>query len=275
MSGFSGHWLALRESADHRSRRDYCGAIELLRAPELAIIDLGCGAGSNFRYLHPRLGPAQRWTCIDNDAALLAALERSLAGQRSESRTVTLEQADLAEHIEALIAATFERSIHPARLVTASALLDLVSAPWIESLAAGLAHARAALWLALTYDGRIELEPRHPLDATLRTLLNAHQLTDKGFGAALGPHAHDFACKTLSGAGFAIREATSDWLLGADDRVLARELLLGWLSAAREHAGDRALLSEWETQRLAQLRSGTLSVRVGHRDLFAMPEFST
>ena len=50
------------------------------------------------------------------------------------------------------------------RLVTASALLDLVSAAWVESLASECRVAGAAGLFALIYDGRIHCSPEEPGD---------------------------------------------------------------------------------------------------------------
>ena len=71
-------------------------------------------------------------------------------------------------------------------LVTASALLDLVSEEWLRSLAARCRESGAALLFALSYDGRIQCSPDEPEDAAIRELVNQHQRTDKGFGRALG-----------------------------------------------------------------------------------------
>src|SRR5438874_8082377 len=65
---FSAGWLALREAADHAARSDRlaraaAGAIRG-RTP-VRIVDLGCGTGSNLRYLAPRLPPPQRWLLVD------------------------------------------------------------------------------------------------------------------------------------------------------------------------------------------------------------------
>ena len=52
-----------------------------------------------------------------------------------------------------------------------------------------------ALLAVLTYDGRMTLTPPDPFDAHVRRLVNRHQRTDKGFGAALGPLATDWLCQ--------------------------------------------------------------------------------
>ena len=75
----------------------------------------------------------------------------------------------------------------PAGLITASALIDLVSAAWLEELAALVRQTDCGLYVVLTFDGRIDWQPAHPLDLAVRNLVNRHQRTDKGFGPALGP----------------------------------------------------------------------------------------
>src|SRR5512145_1693945 len=89
---------------------------------------------------------------------------------------------DLAQDLEAL-------PLDGRDLVTAAALLDLVSASWLARLATRCAAVRADVLFALTYDGRIEWSPAIDGDARMCELVNLHQRTDKGFGPALGPAA--------------------------------------------------------------------------------------
>jgi len=72
-------------------------------------------------------------------------------------------------------------------LVTASALLDLVSEDWLAALAARCRESGAAILFALSYDGRIRCSPEEPNDATICALVNEHQRTDKGFGTRARP----------------------------------------------------------------------------------------
>lgn len=276
MSGFSARWLALREAADHRSRHDFTAKLDVRRPNAWTVVDLGCGTGSNLRYLQPRLGGEQHWTCVDDDALLLQTLQERSRESLDAHGGLDVSQTDLAAAPGALIEAHFPGGeFVPQRLVTASALLDLVCAGWIDAVVAAATRARVAVWLALSYDGRIELDPGHGLDTGLRSRVNAHQLTDKGFGPALGPQAHAHACASLTRAGFTVHEATSDWVLTGADAPLVRELLSGWLDAARELTGEPALLADWQRLRLSQLEAGSLQVRVGHRDLLALPRDST
>lgn len=260
MSGFSAAWLALREPADDRARD--ASLVDLLRAglaPGAAVLDLGAGTGANARHLANRLGGAQSWTLVDHDAALLAAVGTGMP----RGLTWTALHADLRE---------IDRLPIPARgLVTASALLDLVSQAWLDALAARCADAGAAALFVLTYDGRIAFEPPLPDDARVRDLVNRHQRTDKGFGPALGPTAPGAAQAAFAARGYRCRLAPSDWVLGPADASLQAALLEGWTDAAIDVSPqDAGRITDWQQARealLAQTR-----VTVGHADLLALPQ---
>lgn len=164
-------------------------------------------------------------------------------------------------------------------LVVASALLDLVSANWLAGLLRACARSRSHLYLALTYDGRIDLSPDHPHDGTLVALVNAHQGRDKGLGGpALGPSAPACLAELAAGLGFALEAADSDWVLGPDEPELQAALVAGWAVAAREQVPvgpeSRGLDEEicrWHERRQAQIAAGLLHIRVGHRDVLLSP----
>jgi SAM-dependent methyltransferase len=282
VSGFSSEWLALREPADHRSRNARLAARldDWLRARRRArILDLGCGTGSNLRWLAPRIARAQEWLSLDHDPALLAALPPALMrwaearGEPAHRRdhtvavgdrvTVRAGRHDLARALPAFAG-------HD--LVTASALADLVSLPWLRALADRCADAGAALLLALSYDGRVTLTPRDAGDAALRDAVNRHQRGDKGFGPALGPAATATATTLLGARGYRVLQGRSDWLLGPGEASLMAALIDGWAGAAAGLCrSDAAAIAAWRRHRLAAVAGGQLRVRVGHTDLLALP----
>src|SRR5438094_10187746 len=126
MSESLSSWLALREPADIAARSAslaYAAARMLPTARPLRIVDLGTGTGSNVRYLSTRLPSPQNWLAVDGDAALLAAL----ASQTNVDGAIQTRCINLGP--------TAPEDIFGGRhLVTASALLDLVSDSWIASL---------------------------------------------------------------------------------------------------------------------------------------------
>jgi len=293
MSGFSADWLALREPFDTAARaaplvaalREHIGTGGDSRP--LQVLDLGAGAGSNLRYLAPRLGGAQRWRLLDHDRKLLAAacratqtwaLARGAAARRTWwSRSVsvsaadfrcdvTTEMCDLAGHPVTIPLADVE--IPPGALMTAAALLDLVSEQWLQYLAWRCKHARSPVLFALTYDGRTTCSPAEPEDAEVLALFNRHQLGDKGFGPALGPLAASATLAAFQREGYTLRSQPSDWLIGPEHAAMQRALLDGWLGAALEVAPARhAALTDWHRRRCAHAAAGRSTLVVGHTDI--------
>lgn len=262
MSGFSPDWLAIREDWDHPAR-----STEILNAlaqwlggrsrvdQAARVVDLGCGTGSTWRYLTPRLAIPLQWTLIDGDRRLLRIAGEAIG---TATRELDLSTADI------------DRLVHGHDLVTASALLDLVSEAWLDRLWHAVETHRAGLLAGLTYDGRLAFSPSHPTDAVIRDLVNSHQRIDKGFGNALGPTASSRLTARALAAGWRIRTRRSDWVIDRDGNSLGLGMLVaGWAEAATEFApGMAKVIEEWKDRRLTTQR---LTVRVGHRDQLVLP----
>jgi hypothetical protein len=235
----SPEWLALREPADAAARSGELAAI-LARhvAPPLVIHDLGGGTGSMGRWLAPRLPGPQHWVVHDRDPDLLALA----AGVETRQDDVT--RADFAG----------------ASLVTASALLDLLTADELDRVLA--ACAGIPTLFALTVVGRVALSPAEPLDGRLQAAFNAHQRRD----GRLGPDA--VAAVRAARPEAIVRP--SPWRLGAAQADLIADWLGGWLSAASEQ--EPALdVAAYRERRLAQAAAGALAVTVDHADLLVLP----
>jgi SAM-dependent methyltransferase len=278
MSGFSAEWLALREPADRRARSSTL--VSELRSvfagrDTAAVIDLGCGTGSNLRALAPSLPRRQSWRLVDRDRALLDAAHEQLAAWADASEAgaelhlwkggvdiaVRFVEADLAPGVAPLL------SDSGVDLVTAAALFDLVSASWIGSFARDVAAAGAAFYTALTYDGTDRWSPPHPADAAMLAGFHAHQRGDKGFGPAAGPRASELLEAALRAEGYDVRSAASPWRLGRGDAALMRELAHGTAAAVRETGTvAKSTIGDWLDGRL-----GAAACEIGHRDLLALP----
>lgn len=255
-------WLSLREAADAAARSSAVTDAAVAALPSrrpLRIVDLGTGTGSNVRYLAHRLPTPQEWLVVDRDASVLEALTR---------------RVDIAVDVRETNLGSADAGLFASRdLVTASALLDLVSERWLHELARQCGDVGAVALLALTYDGRSRCTPAEPEDDLVRTLLNAHQRqNDKGFGRAAGPDAVEAAARAFAGVGYEVRRARSDWDLTPADAALQRELIEGWAAAAKEFAPDRTrAIDDWLGRRLRHVESGRSRVIVGHQDLAAWP----
>ena len=156
-------------------------------------------------------------------------------------------------------------------LVTASALLDLVSAQWLDTLAARCRASGAAVLFALTYNGESGCSPVEPEDDFIRSLMNRHQNTDKGLGGpAAGPDAANCAERSFAAAGYQVLRDASNWLLPPDRRELQTLLIEGWAHAAVEIAPEHtSTIRSWLARRLAHVEAGRSRVIVGHDDLAA------
>ena len=264
MESFSAEWLALREPADTAARSESLTRLVAARLSlrgQVRALDLACGTGANVRYLAGRLPVSAAWTLVDHDQALLDEARRRLRqGPLGDDYTLIARRLDLAQ-LEATTVAGHD-------LVTASALLDLVSAAWIQALAEACRAANAVVLLTLTVDGRAECTPPHPDDELVHGLVLRHQRHDKGFGPALGPDAAAVAEACFATEGFAVRTAHSDWVL--ESPRLQRELIAGWARAAAEIDPSQApRIATWEQRRLTHVLEGRSRLRVGHRDLVA------
>lgn len=288
MTGFSTEWLAMREPFDLAARAESAAALDLrgmatrMRrdGQALHVLDLACGTGANLRALASRLGGAQRWLLVDHDPQLLLALPGVLAAWsraegwafRADAEGLRIEapdwhadvrwrRIDLARELDSVPFAD-------AQLVTAAALLDLVSAAWFDALLGPVRRAGAAVLFALSVDGRIGWDPVLDEDEAIHGLFAAHQRRDKGFGPSLGVDAPAWAATRLEAAGYGVTQARSDWRI--EDLPVLQAMIEGMAAAAMEQEpGAMARVLAWRAQRLALAPRSQL--RVGHVDLLARP----
>src|SRR6185312_873243 len=168
---FSTQWLDLREPYDAAARDTSLISLieQAVRPPEpLRIIDLGAGTGANLRYLAPRLPTAQEWLLVDSDGSLLQAGEQRLEswavarGCALERRTgeVRLTGSDMHLRVRSRIGdlnrerESLDLELSGQALISAAALLDLVSAEWLQWLLSRAVHARAMVLFVLNYTGQ-------------------------------------------------------------------------------------------------------------------------
>jgi hypothetical protein len=239
MTRVSTHWLDLREPADAAAHA--ADLVEHLPARDAHVIhDLGAGTGAMGRWLAPRLPGSQHWVLHDRDTDLLKAarLPDGVTFETRESDIARLRPSDL----------------DGATLVTASALLDMLSEDELRSLVAlGAAYP---MLLTLSVVGRVQLTPSHPLDRRVEAAFNDHQRR-----RALGPDAVAAAIEQFGRLGLAVLVRPSPWQLLPEHAELAAEWFGGWFAAAREQ--DPTLARDYADRPLEQ-------VTVEHADLLVL-----
>jgi SAM-dependent methyltransferase len=232
MPRVSSTWLGLREATDAAARAaelvalvrphlagaspnvrppGHSAALRTeLRARPMVIHDLGCGTGSMGRWLAPQLPGRQHWILYDRDADLLEHARAQMVDRAADGAPVTVETRQ--RDITRLTA----DDLDGAALVTASALLDLLTVEEIDRIAAACVGAGCPALLTLSVIGRVDLIPVDPLDAEIAAAFNAHQRRAVGSRRLLGPDAVDATVDPFTRRGAATVVRPSPWRLGVD-----------------------------------------------------------
>jgi hypothetical protein len=260
-------WLALREPADAAARAPELVDVVRSHLPAggpVTVHDLGCGTGAMARWLAVRLSGAQHWVMYDRDTELLtlaaadapvAAVDGAPVTREARQRDITRLEAD---------------DLMGASLITASALLDMLTASELDRLVTTCAGAGCPVLITLSVTGRVDLTPPNPFDQRVTEAFNAHQRRTTDGRSLLGPDAVAVAAEGFARLGFDVVLRPSPWRLGPDQAALAGEWLTGWLGAAREQRPELGTAApSYARQRLAEAAAGRLSVTVHHEDLLA------
>ncbi len=264
----SPEWLDLRERADAMARsQDLARHIRRLTSGgPLVVHDLACGSGSMGRWLAPLLPGPQHWILHDLDPDLLTLAETEVPGPAADGADITVETR-LSD-----VTRLGRDELAGASVVTASALLDLLTADELNALMRACAGAGCPALLTLSVTGRVRLLPADPLDARVAASFDEHQRRVTPRGRLLGPDAVEAAVEGFRRLGAEVVVRPSPWRLGATECDLAVEWLTGWVDAACEQEPALALDADlYRRRRLREAAAGALAVTVGHADLLVLP----
>jgi hypothetical protein len=264
----SSDWLALREPEDARARsRDLAHAASRMLAPgPIEVHDLGSGTGSMMRWLAPMLPGPQAWVLHDWNTDLVARATNGDAPLDRDGRRVAI-RARTGE-LERLDAGDLES----ASLVTASALLDVLTFEELRAIVRAILLVGCPVLLSLSVTGDVRLDPPDPRDDGVAAAFDAHQERLVGGRRLLGPSGAALAQLLFREAGWNVRTADTRWRLGPQAPALLEQWFDGWLEAALEQRPDlRNEGARYGALRSDQLRRGALSAVVVHSDLLAWP----
>lgn len=149
-------------------------------------------------------------------------------------------------------------------LVTASALLDVLTAGQVDGLAAACAAAGCPALLTLSVTGQVEFAEPEPLDEDFREAFNDHQRR----AGKLGPDAVEAAAEAFARQGTRVLTRPSPWRLGPHESELTAKWLKGWVEAACEQRPE--LGAEAGAYLSRRLTENAPEVLVHHTDLLAL-----
>lgn len=265
-------WLALREPADADARdAELVGLLarhlrERPRSGPLVVRDLGCGTGSQGRWLAPKLPGPQHWLLHDRDPEVLSRAVGGIPPNGADGTSVSAQArpGDLTGLRPADLAGT--------DLVTASALLDLLTRDEVDDLATACVTAGCAALFTLSVAGLVVIDPPEQLDAEFAEAFDDHQRREVDGRVLLGPDAGAYALTAFGALGAEVRCRPSPWRLGSSEAGLAEEWLRGWIAAACVQRPELALhAGAYLRRRLASAAAGRLRVVLGHVDVLALP----
>ncbi|GAB3596828.1 SAM-dependent methyltransferase [Microbacterium tumbae] len=264
----SSDWLALREAEDARARSQELveRAAGMLPGGPLTVHDLGSGTGSMMRWLAPRLPGPQHWVLHDWNISLPEIARAGVAPVDADGRPV-----EIGTRIGELARLDAD-ALRGASLVTASALLDVLTLAEVTAIVEACIGARAPAFFSLSVTGEVRLSPRDARDAVYREGFNAHQRREVDGRSLLGPSGAGAASRLFGPAGWSVRTARTVWMLGSENPALLAEWFEGWADAAEEqNPALRRGPGAYRPLRERQLREGELTVAVAHTDLLAWP----
>ena len=259
----------LREPADAKARAaDLVKQVARERpaSGRWVIHDLGCGSGAMGRWLAPRLAGPQRWVMHDRDPDLLQIAAADVPGSAVDGAAVTVEtrRSDITRLPPGELAG--------ATLITASALLDMLTGDELTRLVTVCAGAGCPVLVTLSVVGHVSLTPAEPLDSRVAAAFNAHQRRATKRGRLLGPDAVAVAAEAFGRFGTEVLSRASPWRLDASHAELAAGWFAGWVGAAcAQEVELDAEVHAYSLRRLAQAAAGELAVVVEHADLLVLP----
>ena len=127
-----------------------------------------------------------------------------------------------------------------ASLVTASALLDLLTADELAGLVAACAGAGCPALLTLSVVGRVELTPGRSAGRPRSPRRSTPTSAARPAAAACSAPTPSRSRRGVQPAGVDVLVRPSPWRLGADQADLAAEWFTGWLGAACEQQAELA-----------------------------------
>lgn len=282
---FDRDWLQERYPFDAEARNKSLEnkvLVHFANQPEITLVDVGAGTGSNCMYFIDQMPQNQKWYLIEQNKDLKKATIRRLKDfaayhkysfDRKKDK-VTIQS--LKKKIEvtvindSLLNLPDLIDLKKVDLVLANAVFDLFSKQQLEQFVAIIMENRLAFYPTLNYESMVFL-PGDPFDDVFIDTYNAHMERIQAFGKAMGKNASSFVVDLFETKECEIETAISTWKIEPDDIKMHYYLLNFMENALGEMELAPAMQDNFE--RWVQRKKDLIITRqqrleIGHLDIF-------
>lgn len=278
-------WLEERYRLDAGARNKHVerAVLEAFQGfPPLYVLDVGSGLGANARYYSCLFSSNQEWILVEKSEVLSlraipslrfwAEANKWMTEELSEGLQVWMSEKEV--RIKSIKASFFDSSeivdLFRINLVTANAVMDLVSEDQFVTFAENLISNRIPLLATMNYES-MYFEPEDEEDVEFIALYERHMKRSQEFGSAMGPDSTrriiDFSVKR----GCPVIYGKSTWNIDYGDLKMMQFLFRFINQALSENIcsnGERVRMEAWFRRKRQQVKNQKLKMVVEHSDIF-------
>jgi len=285
---FDRDWLQERYPFDAEARNKPLESKVLahfVNQPEITLVDVGAGTGSNCLYFVDQLAQNQKWYLIEQNDALKKATIRRLKDYAAYHKysferkkdTITIKSIKKKVTVtiinDSLLDLPKLVNLKTVDLILANAVFDLFSKAQIEQFVTIIVDNQLAFYPTLNYEEMVFL-PSDPFDEVFIGQYNAHMERPQAFGTALGKNASQYMVELFEAKKCQIDTAVSTWRIEPDD-IKMHYYLLNFMENALVEM-DLAPAMQANFERWVQRKKDLIITRqqrleIEHLDIFVSP----
>jgi len=285
---FDRDWLQERYPFDAEARNKPLESKVLahfVNQPEITLVDVGAGTGSNCLYFVDQLAQNQKWYLIEQNDALKKATIRRLKDYAAYHKysferkkdTITIKSIKKKVTVtiinDSLLDLPKLVNLKTVDLILANAVFDLFSKAQIEQFVTIIVDNQLAFYPTLNYEEMVFL-PSDPFDEVFIEQYNAHMERPQAFGTALGKNASQYMVELFEAKKCQIDTAVSTWRIEPDD-IKMHYYLLNFMENALVEM-DLAPAMQANFERWVQRKKDLIITRqqrleIEHLDIFVSP----
>lgn len=266
----TAQWLDARQNFDIAARDSFLlqQAIDFIsHINDPVIVDLGSGTGNNTLSLLSHCPANSNLVLVEQHADLLAISRNRISKQITQGCLGSLSYIHRDLH-------RWLQEQDNVDLLCTNALLDLLTAAELKSLADAANRLGAAIYSTLNY-ADVTFLPSSRDDHFFMDLFERHMCRSLNRGIPLGPNTKTALTRLLGdSASSHLYYADSHWVINSTERDFLRQNLAFYrdgIEAQIANGIDKERLDAWLDNKLNLIEQSKLTLRVKHWDYLILP----